>query len=125
VVKQSLARRALQAIDLPQAAETCTETMAFVFAAGDPSAISKVVMDFAKAVPAFRVSAGVLERRLLLLQEVTVLASLPPKPVLLAKVCGGMQAPIGRLVGVLQGTIHRVTLVVQAIRDRQGTPSSS
>lgn len=125
VVKQSLARRALQALDLPNAAEACTETMAFVFAGGDPSTVSKVAIDFAKAVPTFRVSAGLVERRLLPLGSVTALASLPPKPVLLAKLCGGMQAPHRRLVGVLRGTVHRVTLVLQAIRDRQGTSSSS
>ncbi len=125
VVKRSLAQLALAAIDLPAATDGCVDTMAFILTSGDPSAVSKVAMDFSKAVPAFRVNAGVMERRYLPFEVVKALADLPPKPVLLAKVCGGMKAPIGRLVGVLSGSIQRLTLVLQAIRDKKGTSASS
>ena len=47
------------------------------------------------------------------------LADLPPKEVLIAKVLGGLNAPISGLANVLNGTIRGLAIVLNAIAEKQ------
>ena len=48
-----------------------------------------------------------------------VLAELPPKEVLIAKMLGSMNAPISGFVNVLQGTIRNVVYALEAVRKQK------
>ena len=51
--------------------------------------------------------------------ERMVLASLPPREVLIARVLGSMQAPIVGLVNVLQGNIRNLVYALDAVRQQK------
>ena len=63
---------------------------------------------------ALDIKGGFLGDRLLTKEEVITLATLPSREVLLAKVIGGMQAPITTLVSRLSSPIQGLTNVIQA-----------
>ena len=62
----------------------------------DESATAKAVLDATRPYRVVRITGGVLGDRAITADGVTRLATLPSREVLLAKLAGGMQAPVGR-----------------------------
>jgi len=61
-----------------------------------------------------RIKGGFLSDRLLTAKDVIVLASLPPREILLAKILGGMQSPIVILLSRLTTPMRGFVNVLQA-----------
>ena len=101
VVKNTLAKRALKGTAFEPLSEHFTGTTAVAYAGEDPVALAKVLTTFAKATPALKVKAAVVQGRAIKPAEVTDLASLPGKPELYAKLLFLLQAPMQQLVSVL------------------------
>jgi large subunit ribosomal protein L10 len=78
---------------------------AVTFCGDDVAAAAKVLSDFSRTHPKLEVRGGVLESSLIDANGVKVIASLPPRDVLVAQLVGTMAAPMTGLVTVLQGTI--------------------
>ncbi len=77
---------------------------ALVFGQGDPVAISKVVVNFAKERAEFlKIHGAVLNGSLVDAEGVTALSQLPSRDVLLAKLLSVLVATPRNLVGVLSG----------------------
>ena len=77
------------------------EQVGVVFALQEAPAIAKVLTDFAKKHPALSIIAGSYDATLLDTSDVQRFATLPPKEVLLAQVCGTLNAPITGLARAL------------------------
>ena len=115
VTKQSLGRIALERANLKEVSAKLAGNSGFAISSGDPALASKLLMDFAKENENFKVQAGYMNGRIMGVDEIKVLASLPSREVLLARVAGGMKAPISNFVGVLAGTLRKVVTVLDAI----------
>lgn len=76
-----------------------------VFAMQEAPAVAKVLNDFAKQNKALSIVAGSYDATLLEASDVQRFAMLPSKEVLLAQVCGTLNAPIAGLVRSL-GMMH-------------------
>ncbi len=87
----------------------------------DAVAPAKVAVAFAKKNETLKVKTGMLDNKIISLDEVKALASLPTKEVLLAKMLGSLNAPISGLVNVLQGTIRNAVYVLEAVRKQKET----
>lgn len=118
VVKNTLTRIAAQRIGLDAVTPLLEGPTAIVCTAADPVATAKVVTDFARTSRILMVKGAILEGKLLPPAEVEWLATLPPREELLARVVGGLQAPLYGLVSVLSGPIRALAYVLQA-RARQ------
>jgi large subunit ribosomal protein L10 len=94
------------------------EQLAVVFASEDACAVAKVLDTAAKENAKFALVAGLVERRLLDKGQVSALAELPPRPVLIARVCGGIKAPLSRNVSVLHQMISRLVRVVKQASEK-------
>jgi large subunit ribosomal protein L10 len=82
---------------------------------GDISQAAKVLTDYIRTSKStLSVKGGFLPDTMLSEKDLDTLAKLPPKEVLIAKVIGGMQAPIYGLVNVLAGPIRGMMGVLQA-----------
>jgi large subunit ribosomal protein L10 len=119
VVKNTLLH--LAAKDTPQA---CLDPFlagptALAIAPVDPVAPAKVLSDFAKANAKFSLKGGALEGRALSVAEITALADLPSREVLLAKMLGSMSAPATNFVGVLAAVPRSLVQVLAAIQDKK------
>jgi large subunit ribosomal protein L10 len=117
VVKNTLAERALEGLDLPEIAEYFRGPTALVIGREDPIIAAKVLSDFAKEHndrPA--VKAAIVERRAVTAEEVGRLAKLPPREQLLAELAGALEAPMAQLAAVLQAKLSEMVGLLEALR---------
>jgi large subunit ribosomal protein L10 len=119
VVKNTLARRALEGLEVPDVASFFTGATGMVIGQ-DPVAAAKVLTDFAREFdnkPA--VKLGVVENKEVGPDQVKQLAELPPREVLLAQIAGGLQAPMTRLAGGMQSLVAGLARAVDALRQQR------
>jgi large subunit ribosomal protein L10 len=86
----------------------------------DEAATAKAVLDatrpYARVV---RITGGVLGDRAIDGDAVTRLATLPPREVLLAKLAGGMQAPVGTLAGLFAAPLRNLGSMLAQVADQK------
>ncbi len=126
VAKNSLAAIALKKAGLPAPGEFFEGPTAVGFAFGDPPALAKAIVDFAKDSQFVTIKGGLLGDRVLTSQDVEALAELPPLPVLRAQLLGLISAPAARLAGVVAGGVRQIVNVVKAYaeKDAAGSPEA-
>jgi len=87
------------------------EQIGVVFADKEPSAVAKVLNDFSKENGALSLIAGYFESKTYDKAGVQRIASLPSRSVLLAQLCGTLNAPIAQLVRTLQAYVEKLSSV--------------
>lgn len=127
VVKNTLARRALQGLELRGLGEFLAGPTALVVGGRDPVAALRVIREFAEANekrPALR--AGVVEGRLVAGEEVKLLALLPPKEQIFGVIAGSLTAGVGGIAGALGALLRDLALLIEeAARKRGGEASGA
>jgi large subunit ribosomal protein L10 len=116
VSKNTLARFAADNAGRPAVKEDLVGPTAIAFSYDDPVAVAKIVSEFARTSRVLQVRGALLGDRRISAQEVTRLAELPSREVLLAQVLGGMKGPISGLVNVLNGVTTGLVGVLDARR---------
>ncbi len=96
VFKNTLVRRAIAGTSVESLDEFLVGPTAIAFVNGDVSAVAKALRDFAKATPSLVVKGGVLDGKALSLKDLTALADLPSRDVLLARFAGLLASPLRR-----------------------------
>jgi large subunit ribosomal protein L10 len=120
VVKNRLALRAIEQLDLPDLTEYLRGPTGFIVAGDDPVAPAKLLRDFAKENedrPTLKV--GVVEKRVVPAAEVMTLAALPPRGELLASIAGSLGAPVAGIVGVLEGLLRDIASMVEEVAKKK------
>ena len=121
VVKNTLFKMAAgDAMPVDQMGEHLAGPTAIGFAKGDPVAVAKILLDYARDHKAMSVKAGVMDGRVLTTSQVDALSKTPPREVLIAQMLGSLQSPISGFVGTLNGIISNFVFTLQAIADKQG-----
>jgi len=126
VVKNTLAQRALEGLQLPDVAKFFTGPTGLVIGSGaDPVAAAKVLTDFAREFdnkPGIK--SGVVEGKEIGPDQIKRLAELPPREVLLAQLAGGLNAPATRLAGGMQSLVAGLARAIDGLRQqREGAAS--
>jgi large subunit ribosomal protein L10 len=85
----------------------------------DESATAKAVIDATRAFKTVTITGGVLGDRAIDANGVKALASLPSREVLLARLAGGMQAPMATLAGLLAANIRNLGYALSQVRDQK------
>ncbi|MFB9377395.1 50S ribosomal protein L10 [Kineococcus gynurae] len=100
---------------------------AIAFVAGDPVEAAKGLRDFAKANPQLVVKGGLLEGRAISAADVTALADLESREVLLAKVAGVLKASQTKAAALFQAPLSKTVRTVEALREKQaaGAPAAA
>ena len=119
VVKNTLGHKAFERAKIKGVAEYIQGACGIAFSGGDPVLSSKALMEFGKENETFKVQAGYLNGQLVGAEQVKVLAMLPSREVMLARVVGGIQAPISGFVSVLAGTLRKVVTALDAIAKKK------
>lgn len=119
VLKNTLTRRAAAEVDAQGLDSLLVGPSAIAFAKEDPVATAKALSEFAKESRILEIRGGLLEGKLLAVDDIQALADLPPREVLLAQVVGGVQAPIAGFVSVLQGTLRKLVYALDAVREQK------
>jgi large subunit ribosomal protein L10 len=92
---------------------------AIAFVTGDPVEAAKGLRDFAKAHPALVIKGGVLDGRALTAADVSKLADLESREVLLAKAAGAMKAKLYQAAYVFTANTAQAARVIDALRQKQ------
>ncbi|MSQ12486.1 MAG: 50S ribosomal protein L10 [Dehalococcoidia bacterium] len=71
------------------------------------------------------IRGGVMERQALRKEDVQILATLPPRPELMARLAGQMLASISMLAGILNAPARGLATVLQRGTEKQGAQSSA
>jgi large subunit ribosomal protein L10 len=119
VVKNTLTAIAAKEAGLEVLADELKGPSAIAFVSGDPVAAAKSLRDFAKANPALVVKGGVLDGRVLTAADVTKLADLESREVLLAKAAGAMKAKLYQAAYLFTAPASKAVRTVEALRVKQ------
>lgn len=94
VYKNTLTRRAAEAAELAEINDVLTGPNAIAFSNDDVVAPAKILNNFAKENEALEIKAGVIEGKVVSLEEIKALAELPSREGLLSMLLSVLQAPI-------------------------------
>ncbi|OMH34920.1 50S ribosomal protein L10 [Tersicoccus sp. Bi-70] len=98
---------------------------AIAFITGDPVEAAKSLRDFAKTNPQLIVKGGFLEGKALSGAEITKLADLESREVLLAKVAGAAQASLSKAAALFQAPLSKTVRTAEALRAKQDEASQA
>jgi len=93
--------------------------LGIIFSYEDEIAPAKILKNFQKEHKILKINGGILERNFIRSNEVLELATLPSKLELIAKVIGGINAPVTGFVNVLVGNLRNFVGVLQAIKEKR------
>jgi large subunit ribosomal protein L10 len=126
VVKNTLTKIAVQQAGLEnELSALLTGPSAVAFVTGDVVETAKGLRDFAKANPLLVIKGGVLDGKALSPQEITKLADLEPREVLLAKLAGALKATQSRAVGAFAALPTQMAQLAEALRAKQEASGSA
>ncbi|HTX53278.1 MAG TPA: 50S ribosomal protein L10 [Candidatus Baltobacteraceae bacterium] len=121
VVKNTLAKRAVQDTAVAGLSALFEGPTAVAISVTDPVAASKAVTQWAKGRPTFTIKGGAVEGRVVTASDIASLADLPNRQVLLGRLAGVMQAPIAGLARVLAASLSGFANVLDRVRERKET----
>lgn len=115
VVKNTLLGIAAHSLQLQGLDAFLEGPTAVAFAYDDPTVPARIMVEFIRQYRKLEVKGGLVEGRVVDAAGVRALADLPPRSELVARVVGGIQAPLVGLVGVLTGLQRRIVSVLDQI----------
>ena len=89
---------------------------AVAFIQGEPVQAAKALRDFAKAHPVLIVKGGVMDGKALTPEEITKLASLESREVLLAKMAGALLASLSNAASLFNAPLAQAARVIGALQ---------
>jgi large subunit ribosomal protein L10 len=118
IVKNTLARLALEKAGYKVPADYTQKSTAIGFAFSDPAGFAKALTESTKSLEAVKIKGGFMGAAALSSAEVKALANLPPLPVMRATLLGILQAPASKLVRTLAEPGRSVAAVVKAYSEK-------
>jgi len=119
VIKNTLARRALEDTDFACMSERLTGPLILAFSREDPGAAARVTKDFAKGHDKFQVTMLSVGGELLEPSDIDKLAKLPTRDQAISMLMSVMLAPTEKLVRTLNEVPGKLVRTVAAIRDQK------
>ena len=122
IAKMRLVRRALAHVDGAEGLLShCKNQLGVVFAydSAEVSGIAKALKDFSKKNEALGLVVGCVDAQLLDAMAISRIASLPSKEVLLAQVCGTLNAPLTSLVCGLNSIMVKLLVALKEIEKQK------
>lgn len=119
VAKNTLVKRAAADAGVEGLDDLFTGPTAVAFISGEPVDAAKVLRDFAKANPLLIIKGGLLDGKALDATEVTKLADLESRDVLLAKMAGAMLATLTKAAVVLNALPSQVARLAAALVEKR------
>lgn len=120
VFKNTLVRLAIAGSDHQALEDYLVGPTAIAFVRGDVSAVAKALRDFARTYPSLVIKGGLLDGNALTSAQLTVLADLPSREVLLSQVAGALSAPLGQMAGLLQALPRSLAYGLSALIEQRG-----
>ena len=125
VAKNTLVKRAAADAGVTGLDEMFVGPTAVAFINGEPVDAAKALRDFAKAHPLLVIKGGLLDGRPLQVAEVTRLADLDSREVLLGKLAGAMKGTLTKAAIVLNALPTKTAQLVAALQEKKAAGSDA
>lgn len=112
VVKNTLAERAAKGTKVEEALKNLSGVTSIAYTAGDPVALAKALAKYAKDNPEFTFKAGLVEGRVISINEIKALATMPSKEEIYSKLLFLLNAPAQRLATAVNAVGRNLAVVV-------------
>ena len=120
VFKNTLVKRAIAGTDVESLSEFLVGPTAIAFVDGDVSAVAKALRDFAKETPKLILKGAVVDGKPLSMKDLTALADLPSRDVLLAQFAGLLASPMRTFAALLKAVPQNFAYGLSALIDSKG-----
>lgn len=125
VVKNTLTAIAAKEAGVEGLDDALAGPSAIAFITGDPVEAAKGLRDFSKANPQLVIKAGVLDGRPLTAEDITKLADLESREVLLAKAAGVFKASLYQAAYLFTAPASQAVRTIDALREKQASQESA
>lgn len=125
VVKNTLSAIAAKQAGVEGLDDQLAGPSAIAFVTGDPVTVAKSLRDFAKANQQLVIKGGVLDGRLLTAADVTKLADLESREVLLAKAAGAFKAKLYQAAYLFTAPAGQAVRTIDALREKRATEDAA
>jgi large subunit ribosomal protein L10 len=120
VFKNTLVLRAIAGTDVESLSEYLVGPTAIAFVDGDVSAVAKALRDFARESPKLIVKGGVVDGKPLSKSDLSALADLPSRDVLLAQIAGLLASPLRTMAALLKAVPQNFAYGLSALIEAKG-----
>ena len=125
VVKNSLAKRALEQIGAADLAQHLTGPNAVVLSESDPIAPAKILVEFEKKNDTPKIRTGWVDANIVTAAEIRRMADLPSREQLLAQIAAGCQAPVAGFARLLHETLRQLVSTLDEVGKSKVAGSSA
>src|SRR6195952_552358 len=112
VVKNKLAARASKGSQIEAALQGLKGVSSVAYTSGDPVALAKALSTWVKDNAEFTFKLGIVEGKVITVQEIAALATMPGKEELFSKLLFLIQSPAQRLATVINATGRDLAVVI-------------
>ncbi len=119
VVKNSLARRAVEGTDFECVQEALVGPLVLAFSQEDPGAAARLIKDFSKENAKLETKIVSIGGKLLAANEIDRLAKIPTKEQAISLLMAVMKAPVEKLARTLKEVPGKLVRTTAAIRDQK------
>lgn len=119
VIKNNILRRAVKENNIEGLDEILTGPTAAAIGYDDPVSGAKVLVNFIKKVKKTEIKVGILNGKVVNIDEIKQLANLPSREELLGKLAGSLNAPIAGLAMALNAIPSGFARALSAVRDQK------
>jgi len=119
VVRNTLARRALDGTDFGCMTDSLTGPLLLAFSIDDPGAAARVIQDFRKEHEDLKVRLVAIGGKLLEAEEIKTLANLPTWEQAVSQLMAVMKAPISQFVRTMAEPHAKLVRTLAAVRDQK------
>lgn len=119
ILKNTLSKRLFKESGIEGLDQQLAGPIAIGFLSTDVAASSKVLLDFSKKSEFLKIKAGYIDGKVVSLDQLKAIASLPSREVLLGMVLGTIQAPVRNLMTVMRGTTQNLVYALNSLKEKK------
>jgi large subunit ribosomal protein L10 len=119
IYKNSLTEIALRELEMPDLGTMLEGPTAFAFSQGDPVTNAKALSTFAKEHTALELKGGLVDGAIVDAAQVTMLATLPSREELVAKLMGMLTSPVRGFMGMANAPAGAFVRTMKAVADQR------
>ena len=120
VLKNTLVRRAVAGTPSESLTQFLEGPTAIAWVKGDISAVAKILKEFAKVTPRLVLKGGVLDGKALTAADLSSLADLPSREVLLSQFAGLLASPLAQLAALFKAVPQSLAYGLAALIESKG-----
>lgn len=121
VVKNTLARIAARQANLEVLVEHFRGPVAVATCIEESIVPVKVLDEFARRVEKISLKVGYLDGKLFMPKDLKVIASLPPREVMLGQVIGAIQSPLAGILWTVEGVLRNLVSIIDQLAQKRGS----